>query len=211
MSFTMSTSKDECAPLCNKEHEAFRKGCEISLLESFLGDADGNILEKWKRDLFLPVLEISLSKIGRREYKKHSVTIPDTVTFSTLPEDGMSIGQLVSTFNHIADFSTNSASSGFIGFPDSGNAAPALGASMLQPFLNQNLINQTLTSPQATFIEMETVHWLRSVIGYISPDTPYSCASDIGGCSTVGGTLSNTIGIYFFTICTLGCKLKPNI
>jgi glutamate/tyrosine decarboxylase-like PLP-dependent enzyme len=66
-----------------------------------------------------------------------------------------------------------------------------LAASLIIPFLNQNLANHEI-SPQATFIEMEVIHWLRESLGY-SVLTTYHYARDIGGITTLGGYLSSTV------------------
>lgn len=101
---------------------------------------------------------------------------------------------LLAEFAAIAHNSTNFASPNFMGFPDCGNSLPAVAASLLVPLLNQNLINQDFCAPAATFIEMETVHWLRGLVGYRTP-SQYNNALEIGGCSVSGGVLANTIAL----------------
>ena len=101
-----------------------------------------------------------------------------------------------------------------MGFPDSGNALPAVAASLLIPLLNQNLANQDICTPSATFVEMESVHWLRQVLGYPVPAN-YSSVRDIGGVLTLGGCLLNTVALmaakeHTFPGATLrGLPVKP--
>lgn len=56
------------------------------------------------------------------------------------------------------------------------------------------MANQEICSPEATFVEMEVIHWLREALGYSVPAT-YSASSGIGGILTPGGCLSNTIAL----------------
>ncbi|KAJ7461341.1 pyridoxal phosphate-dependent transferase [Mycena galericulata] len=56
------------------------------------------------------------------------------------------------------------------------------------------MANQDICSPEATFIEIETIHWLREALGYPVPDN-YLAASGIGGILTLGGCLSNCIAL----------------
>lgn len=65
---------------------------------------------------------------------------------------------------------------------------------MLVPFLNQNMCNQDIQAPIASFVEMEVVHWLRQQLGFAVPES-YGTATEIGGIMTAGGCLSNTVGM----------------
>ncbi|KAG9251492.1 pyridoxal phosphate-dependent transferase [Emericellopsis atlantica] len=56
------------------------------------------------------------------------------------------------------------------------------------------MANQEICSPEATFVEMEVIHWLREALGYSVP-AMYTSASGIGGILTLGGCLSNTIAL----------------
>lgn len=81
-----------------------------------------------------------------------------------------------------------------MGFPDAANSIPALGAAMFIPFVNQNLCNQDIQAPAASFIEMEVVHWLRQQLGF-KVAAEYTTVTEIGGVMTSGGCLSNTVGM----------------
>jgi glutamate/tyrosine decarboxylase-like PLP-dependent enzyme len=118
----------------------------------------------------------------------------ETVSFDRMPESGLSYSELAHAFSQIACKSSNWGSPNFLGFPDAGNNVAGLAAAVLTPLLNQNMANQNICSPEATFIEMEVVHWMRAALGYSVPST-YSMASEIGGVLTLGGCLSNTISL----------------
>ena len=111
-----------------------------------------------------------------------------------MPESGMSYDELAQGFSAIASKSSNWGSPNFLGFPDAGNNVAGLAAAVFTPLLNQNMANQDICSPEATFIEMEVIHWLREALGYSVPSS-YSTASEIGGILTLGGCLSNTIAL----------------
>ena len=83
-----------------------------------------------------------------------------------MPEHGMSVESLITEWSAIAAKSANWGATGFMGFPDAGNALPVIGAAILVPFLNQNMANQDICAPHATFVEMEIVHWLRQQLGF---------------------------------------------
>ncbi|KAF2762458.1 PLP-dependent transferase [Pseudovirgaria hyperparasitica] len=119
---------------------------------------------------------------------------PATVQFGSLPKTGISYDELLKEFKSIADNSVNWGSPNWTGFPDAGNSVPSLGASLMIPLLNQNLANQDVCSPEATFKEMEVVHWLRSNLGYDTPEK-YTNALEAGGILTIGGSLSNAIAL----------------
>ncbi|KAM0716207.1 hypothetical protein Q7P37_007652 [Cladosporium fusiforme] len=119
---------------------------------------------------------------------------PTSVNFGALPEHGITTAELREAFQNIANSKTNWGSPNFMGFPDAGNGIAALGAAVVIPFLNQNLANQSICSPKATFIEMEVVHWLRQQLGFQVPDR-YTRSNQIGGILTLGGCLSNTVAL----------------
>ncbi|KAF3030314.1 hypothetical protein E8E11_002132 [Didymella keratinophila] len=147
------------------------------------------------RDLFKKVIELGISfKTSPTVRSGMAKVVPGKVTFGRMPEAGLSSERLLQEFEKIASSSSNWSSPNFLGFPDAANSVPGLAAAMLIPMLNQNMANQEICSPQATFIEMEVIHWLRDALGYSVP-TSYSAASDVGGVETLGGCLSNTIAL----------------
>lgn len=77
----------------------------------------------------------------------------------------------------------------YLAFPDAGNAKPALIGAMIEPILNQNMIAVDKSAPIATFIEMDVISRLRSLVGY--DVRPTTSALDLGGIATSGGVGSN--------------------
>lgn len=88
----------------------------------------------------------------------------------------------------------NWSSVNFMGFPDAGNSVPAICASLLADLLHQNLANQQICGPSATFIEIDVIQWMRSVIGY-PLNLEVKNVKQAGGVVIPGGTLGNAIGI----------------
>ncbi len=78
-------------------------------------------------------------------------------------------------------------------FPDAGNSVSGLVWSVLSDFLQQNLINQSFCAPVATFIEIATISWLRSIVGY--KGWKINDIDDVWGIITGGWTTSNTIAM----------------
>ncbi|HCI05046.1 TPA: pyridoxal-dependent decarboxylase [Patescibacteria group bacterium] len=111
-----------------------------------------------------------------------------------LPTNGMSLIEILDEFKeHILPYCTNFSSAHFMGFPDSGNSAAALGGAVLSDFLQQNLINQSFCAPSATFVEIAVLQWLREAVGY--KRTYPKDIWGVGGIITPGGTVSNAVGM----------------
>ena len=125
---------------------------------------------------------------SRREQEQHRHwTIDLGISFKIsekFSEERMQYGPEVVSFDSMPE----------AGFPDAGNNVAGLAASVLVPLLNQNMVNHDISSREATFIEMEVVHWIRAALGYSVAPT-YSMASEIGGILILGGCLSNTIAL----------------
>lgn len=145
-------------------------------------------------DFFQEILKIGLGFRTQPEVREEPRPTPTSVQFSDLPRTGAGYKDLLDEFRHIARGSVHWGSPNWVGFPDSGNSVPSLGAALMVPLLGQNLCNQDVTSPAATFTEMEVVHWLRSNLGYDVPNT-YQNSLEIGGILTVGGSLSNAVAL----------------
>ncbi|KAK5991617.1 Cysteine-sulfinate decarboxylase [Cladobotryum mycophilum] len=143
---------------------------------------------------FDQILNIGLKFRSQPEVKEDAQPTPTSVQFGSLSEQGCSYDELLNEFRNIARGSLHWGSPNWVGFLDSGNSIPSLGAALMVPPLGQNLCNQDVTGPSATFIEMEVVHWLRSNLGYPLPEK-YEHALEIGGILTVGGSLSNAIAL----------------
>lgn len=165
-----------------------------SILSKFFLAA-GNNNDNEVRAVFNKVIDLGMSfKTSENVSSEGVKAMPGQVTFDRMPETGLSYKELIQLFEAIAEKSSNWGSPNFLGFPDSANNVAGLAAALLIPLLNQNMANQEICSPQATFVEMEVVHWLRETLGYSVPAT-YSAASGIGGILTLGGCLSNTIAL----------------
>jgi len=88
----------------------------------------------------------------------------------------------------------NWSSVNFMGFPDAGNSVASICASFLADLLQQNLANQSVCGPSATFIEIDVIQWMRSIVGYPTKQNVNN-VMEAGGVVTPGGTLSNVMGI----------------
>jgi L-2,4-diaminobutyrate decarboxylase len=144
---------------------------------------------------------VSAAKIGLAFKTQDAVrfsaidqAVAKTLMDEPLPSIGQPINEILDTFTKwVLPYSTNFSSRHFLGFPDSGNSAAAIVGDILATFLQQNLINQKVCSPSATFVETAVLRWLRSTVGY--HNYPVESAADIGGIITSGGTLSNSIAM----------------
>lgn len=145
-------------------------------------------------NFFNGVLDIGIKFKSQPEVRKKQLAESVTKAFDPMPEVGLSCEQLLECFQDITQHSTNFASPKFMGFPDAANSIPALGAAILIPFINQNMCNQDIQAPAASFVEMEVVHWLRQQLGFQVP-SEYTTVTEIGGIMTAGGCLSNTVGM----------------
>ena len=94
---------------------------------------------------------------------------------------------------YIANQSTNFSSEYFAAFPDSGNEVSGIMGGLVSLFLQQNLINQKLCSPLATFIDMAVIKWMREYVGY--ERLASNDIHNLGGIITTGGTISNVIAL----------------
>ncbi|CZR56713.1 related to glutamic acid decarboxylase [Phialocephala subalpina] len=189
---TTSTSEDRAAIQEKPQHiPSLTSG--NTLFKHFVGNSEPGDQQK-ALDFFNQVLDIGINFKSQPEVRQKQVKTPVTQSFDSMPEEGMTCEQLLECFNNIAQHSTNFASPKFLGFPDAANSIPALGAAMLIPFINQNMCNQDIQAPAASFIEMEVVHWLRQQIGF-PVSSEYTTVTEIGGIMTAGGCLSNTVGM----------------
>lgn len=135
------------------------------------------------------------------EYKNRPNVLPlsrrkitEWTTPDAPPEKGISLDLLVESLIDVAKASSNLGSENFLGFPDAGSSVAANLAGVLSLFLNQNLVNESFCAPEATFVELDTILWLRQLAGYILPRT-INAAEDAGGVAVTGGVQSNAIGL----------------
>lgn len=148
-----------------------------------------------EQDAFLEkTFKIGLDFHKHKTVRNAALKIPEHIGFTQPPVSGHSFDYLISEFESLAAESTRFNSPQFMGFPDSGNCASAVAAGILAPFINQNLINQEFCAPKATFLEMETIHWMRSLLGFPVLQQ-YENARQIGGCAVMGGVGANTTAL----------------
>jgi len=122
-----------------------------------------------------------------------------------IPEKGISLKDAIDEFKeNILDGSIHQSSPNYLAFPDSGNSTSALIASILESFINQNLIATTKSAPTGTFVEMQVIRWLRNLVGFSNSDSLPENALGLGGFMTSCGTLSNTTALL-----AARCKTFP--
>ncbi|KAF5599828.1 glutamic acid decarboxylase [Fusarium pseudoanthophilum] len=130
----------------------------------------------------------------RPKHPEAQIIVPRRISFSSMPESGLTDEQLIDEFTSIIAESTKSSSPNFLGSSNATMCRAAMGAALLIPLLNQNMTNPETCPPKATFVEMEVIHWLREALGYPVLGA-YTKATDVGGVFTPGGCLSNTVAL----------------
>lgn len=110
------------------------------------------------------------------------------------PNDEKDISEIYDNFKkEIIPFCQNPSSRNFLGFPYSGNSVPGMTGAIISDFLNINLVDFKL-SEALSLCEIQTIIWLRKLIGYSCLNKSESI-TDIGGIHTHGGAMSNTIAL----------------
>jgi hypothetical protein len=155
---SITTAASESPPVIQEDAQRIsRNATANALLQPFVGSSDPGD-RKTALEFFNQVLDVAINFKAQAEVRRKQVEIPVSQSFGTMPEDGMSCKELLDCFQEISEHSTNFASPKFMGFPDAANSIPALGAAIFIPFINQNMCNQSIQAPAASFIEMEVVH-----------------------------------------------------
>lgn len=114
-----------------------------------------------------------------------------------IPINGKSISDCIEEFNcDYLKYCCNESSVNNMGFPNSGDNESGLVGTIYSEFLQQNLINQSGSSPSITFAEINVIRWIREVVGYnnLKP-SEIKNVFDVGGIVTTGGTMSNCVGM----------------
>jgi glutamate/tyrosine decarboxylase-like PLP-dependent enzyme len=116
---------------------------------------------------------------------------------AALPRDGSDLATLFDeTERTVVRHSILQSHPGYLAFPDSANSVAAVAGGLLGKLLNQNLIAVDRSAPAATFVEIQTVAWLRELAGYATqPLTEMAGVKDVGGLWTTGGHLSNHVAM----------------
>ncbi|CVK89766.1 related to glutamic acid decarboxylase [Fusarium mangiferae] len=135
-----------------------------------------------------------LFRTHRPDHAEAQSIVPRQVSFDSMPESGLTDEQIIHEFRSIIAKSTNLRSRDFLEFPDVTMCPAAAGAALLIPLLNQNMANPETCPPEATFVEMEVIHWLREALGYPVLGA-YTKAMDAGGGFTPRGCLSNFVAL----------------
>lgn len=114
-----------------------------------------------------------------------------------LPERGDDFDRVLKEFDErVASMSIAQSASGYLAFPDAGNALPAVAGALLSPLLNQNLIAVDRSAPAATFVEIQVIEWLRELVGYEAASLQeMTGVRDVAGLWTTGGHMSNHIAM----------------
>jgi glutamate/tyrosine decarboxylase-like PLP-dependent enzyme len=120
-----------------------------------------------------------------------------TLVAERLPVDGCRFDDLLAhTADTVVRHSILQSHPGYLAFPDSANALAAVAGGLLSKLLNQNLIAVDRSAPAATFVEIQTIAWLRELVGYpTSALTQMRGVKDVGGLWTTGGHLSNHVAM----------------
>lgn len=110
-----------------------------------------------------------------------------------LPKQGTEYDDILSHLeNVVLKNSIPQSSQQYLAFPDTGNNIAGLAADIITAFSNQNLIAVDRSAPIATFIEIQLIMWLRSLVGYSSKEmADVNCLNEVGGMWTSGGNMSN--------------------
>ncbi|RBA10735.1 hypothetical protein FPRO05_05324 [Fusarium proliferatum] len=151
----------------------------------------------------------------RPDHAEARSIVPRQISFDSMSESGLTDEQLIPELRSIIAKSTNLTSRDFLGFPDVTMCPAAVGAALLIPLLNQNMANPETCPPEATFVEMEVIHWLREALGYPVLGA-YNKAMDVGGVFTPGGCLSNFVALLaarekcFPGSCSNGIPVLPS-
>jgi len=133
---------------------------------------------------------------NQKEFKNKYLTIEDAKKIlENIPKNNMKINDVENEFKRIyLPYCTNDSSVNNMGFPDCGNDSASIMGALYSELLQQNLINQSGSSPSLTFAEINVIRWLREVVGYENKDEVNNIF-DVGGIVTYGGTMSNTVAM----------------
>lgn len=157
------------------------------------------LTEKTKRrgiSFFDKVIEAGVGfKLRSKPSSNKESLFPIKTPLESLPQNGKPLEGVLEEFNsQLLPHCVNFSSPNFLKYPYAGNAIAAIGADFLKSLLNQNLMTNEW-SPAGTYLEIQTINWLRNLIGYNCEETPKDIF-EVGGISTLSGTLSNAVALY---------------
>lgn len=167
-----------------------------SIDKNFLVDSDE------QRKLFKKVIDKGFDFVNGKIRGNKAInykSIPELQEIVSNFDDtksSLSKDQILEILDDVGNLSVSQSDLGYIAFPDSGNAVPAMMAEIYSKFLNQNLTGVDRSAPLATFMEIQLIEWLRGLIGYESkPFKDINSLSEVSGMCTTGGHMSNHIAI----------------
>ncbi|MEM2146624.1 MAG: pyridoxal-dependent decarboxylase, partial [Candidatus Jordarchaeaceae archaeon] len=145
---------------------------------------------------FYKIIEAGIDfKLQQKPFSKKNALFPINTPLEPLPQNGLPLEEVLNEFNsRFLPYCINFSSPNFLEYPYAGNAVAAIGADFLKSLLNQNLMTSEW-SPAGTYLEIQTINWLRNIIGYNYEEAPKNIF-EVGGMSTVGGTFSNAVALY---------------
>lgn len=116
------------------------------------------------------------------------------ILYKNVPCKSLNIADTYTLFKEdFLQYCQNPSSKMFLGFPYSGNSIAGVTGAIISDFLNINLVDYKL-SEALTCCEIQTILWLRQIVGYSNVPTVKSIY-DVGGISTYGASLSNTVAL----------------
>lgn len=167
--------------------------------EIFIGVLGG---EQRTHQALEQVVAVGARFTHRHDHGEPVVRYADNDTLRTMFEHGIPLegrdfpGLLDEIKQTVVRYSILQSHPGYLAFPDSANALGAVAGGILGRLLNQNLIAVDRSAPAATFVEIQTIAWLREMVGYTTkPLTQMSGVKDVGGLWTTGGHLSNHVAM----------------
>ncbi|PFC81031.1 pyridoxal-dependent decarboxylase [Bacillus anthracis] len=157
-----------------------------------LNETNSKYVEKLLKETIDSILDFKLQK----EVVKKPLALDDAKKLlEKLPENELSEVQVLEEFKEkYLPHCFNESSKYSMGFPDCGNDSAAMMGSIFSNLIQQNLINQSQSSPSVTFAEINVIQWLREIVGYHN-NSELNSIDDVGGIVTPGGTSSNTIAM----------------
>lgn len=171
----------------------------ISAEPVFIGVPGG---EPHTRQALEQVVAVGARFTHRHDHGEPVVRYADNDTLQTMFEHGIPLegcdfpGLLDEIERTAVRYSILQSHPGYLAFPDSANALGAVAGGILGRLLNQNLIAVDRSAPAATFVEIQTIAWLRELVGYSTkPLTQMRGVKDVGGLWTTGGHLSNHVAM----------------
>ncbi|WP_229006644.1 pyridoxal phosphate-dependent decarboxylase family protein [Roseibium aggregatum] len=149
------------------------------------------------------IIELGVNFLNRSDNNEKvinykNITELKSLIFEKLPSRGVTLDHLLKEIKiKVIEPAISQSHKGFLAFPDTANSIAGLGADVLMPFINQNLIAIDRSAPSATMVELQVIAWLREICGYRTKnplDRDFTLG-DVGGMWTPGGNMSNFVAV----------------